>query len=69
MPVGKARLRYVVCRVSGTFAESSMEKGGWQPLSLFAFILALFHRQKKPGEEAFIIYSQIVFLYLSYFHF
>jgi hypothetical protein len=28
MPVGKARLRYVVYRASGTFAESSMEKGG-----------------------------------------
>ena len=49
--------------------ESIMGKGGWQPLFFFVSILALFHRQRKPGKEAFIIYSQIVFLYLSYFPF
>jgi hypothetical protein len=48
---------------------SIMGKGGWQPLFFFVSILALFHRQRKPSKEAFIIYSQIVFLYLSYFPF
>jgi hypothetical protein len=48
---------------------SIMGKGGWQPLFFFVSILALFHRQRKPDKEAFIIYSQIVFLYLSYFPF